>query len=183
MLGLTGSLALLLVMFVPQLPAQQSPVLFGTVIKIIDGDTIDVQLSSGPIRVRFHAIDTPERGQPWEDESTAWLAKLVLSKEVQLEPFEQDRYDRLVATVFLEDLNLDAELVRLGHAWAFRKYMRKEDAYLCDLENEARTAKRGLWSLPEEQIIAPWDWRHRKNQVPHDYSNETAARCKDAIGV
>lgn len=69
------ALALLFVAFAPVLPAQDSPVLVGTVTKIIDGDTIDVKLSSGPIRVRFHGIDTPERGQPWEDESTAWLSK------------------------------------------------------------------------------------------------------------
>lgn len=132
-------LALLLATFAPILPAQDSPVLVGTVTKIIDGDTIDVKLSSGPIRVRFHGIDTPERGQPWEDESTAWVSKELKDKEVRLEPFEQDMYDRMVATVFLEDLNVNDELVRLGHAWAFRKYMRaSEDGYLCELEFEAR---------------------------------------------
>jgi len=50
--------------------AQNSPVLVGTVIKVVDGDTIDVQLSSGPIRVRLHGINTQERGQPWGKEST-----------------------------------------------------------------------------------------------------------------
>jgi len=182
--GWLGLLALLLGMLAPNLPAQNSPVLVGTVTKVIDGDTIDVKLTSGPIRVRFHAVDTPERGQPWGDESTAWLTKLVLGKQVQLEPFEQDRYERLVASVFLGDLNVNSELVRQGHAWAFRKYMRKrEDAYLCQLEHEARTAKRGLWALPKDQRIAPWEWRHHNNLGAFtDYSNETTANCVAAIG-
>jgi hypothetical protein len=49
--GLLGLTALLLTS-TPSLPAQESPVLVGTVIKVIDGDTIDVKLSSGLIRVR-----------------------------------------------------------------------------------------------------------------------------------
>lgn len=182
--GFIGLLAFLLAMFAPTLPAQDSPVLVGTVTKVVDGDTIDVKLTSGPIRVRFHAIDTPERGQPWGNESTAWLTKLLLGKEVQLEPFEQDRYDRLVATVLLGDLNVNAELVKQGHAWAFRKYMRKrEDAYLCQLEYAARTAKRGLWALPKDQRAAPWEWRHHNSTDAFtDYSNETTANCVAAIG-
>ena len=42
-----------------------TPVLVRSVVKITGGDTIKVQLSSGPITVRFHSIDAPERDQPW----------------------------------------------------------------------------------------------------------------------
>jgi micrococcal nuclease len=73
-----------------------SPVLVGRVTKVIDGDTIDVQLDSGPIRVRFHGIDAPEKAQPHGMEATAALSTWILNKEVRLEPFEQDRYERLV---------------------------------------------------------------------------------------
>jgi micrococcal nuclease len=45
----------------------QLPVVVGTVTRVVDGDTIDVQLSSGPIRVRLHGVDTPERGQPYSN--------------------------------------------------------------------------------------------------------------------
>ena len=111
--------------------AQDLPVLVGTVTKIVDGDTIDVQLSSGPIRVRLHGVDTPERGQPWGKESTAALTALVMGKEVDIEPFSQDRYERMIGIVFLGDLNVNLELVKRGHAWAYRQYMRKEDSALC----------------------------------------------------
>jgi endonuclease YncB( thermonuclease family) len=151
---------------------------------VVDGDTIDIALSSGPIRVRLHAIDTPERGQPWFSEATVALAELVMGRDVDLEPFEQDRYDRLVAIVFLGDVNVNAELVRQGHAWAFRRYMRKrEDAYLCELENEARVVKRGLWRLPTEQVVAPWEWRRHSTQPPTDFSGDTVAGCLPAIGA
>jgi endonuclease YncB( thermonuclease family) len=159
------------------------PVLVGTVIKIVDGDTIDAQLSSGPIRVRLHGIDAPERGQPGATEATATLSRLIAGKQVDIEPFSQDRYERMIGIVFLGDLNVNLELVRRGHAWAYRRYMRKADSELCIAEAAARTAKRGLWALPADQWVAPWEWRRRKS-LPEvtDYSQETVARCIAAIG-
>lgn len=162
---------------------EDSPVLIGRVTKIIDGDTIGVQLDSGPIRVRFHGIDAPEKAQPHGKEATMALSQWVLNKQVQLEPFEQDRYDRLVAIVYDGDRNLNAEMVRAGHAWAFRRYMRKEDAMLCEDEAVARLAKRGVWALPKDGQIAPWEYRSRKNRATFtDYADETAAKCVAAIG-
>ena len=154
--------------FACSLLAQDSlPVLVGNVTKIVDGDTIDVQLSSGPIRVRLHGVDTPERGQPWGKESTAALTALVMGKEVDIEPFSQDRYERMIGIVFLGDLNVNLELVKRGHAWAYRQYMRKEDSALCINEAAARTAKKGLWAS-REQPVAPWEWRRKKTRAaPH----------------
>lgn len=159
------------------------PVLTGVVTKVIDADTVDVQLASGPIRIRLHGIDSPERDQPWEDESTAALKQRILGKQVDIEPFQQDRYDRLIGMIFLGDIDINAELVQQGHAWAYRRYMRKTDAALCADEAQARLAKRGLWSLPKNERIAPWEWRRRKTlDALTDYSNETTQHCVAAIG-
>lgn len=163
--------------------AQDLPVLVGTVTKIVDGDTIDVQLSSGPIRVRLHGVDTPERGQPWGKESTAALTALVMGKQVEVEPFEQDRYDRMIGIVYRDNLNVNLELVKRGHAWAYRQYMRKQDSALCINEAAARTAKRGLWTLPMDERIAPWEWRRKKSlKTFTDYSRASAMDCIAAIG-
>jgi endonuclease YncB( thermonuclease family) len=158
-------------------------VLVGMVTRVVDGDTIDVQLTSGPIRVRLNAIDTPERGQPWGSEATEALSELVKGKEVELEPFEQDRYERLVANVFRDGMNVNLEMVKQGHAWAFRYYMKKDDAELCIYEFAAREARRGLWGLAGGKRVAPWEWRRRKNLAAFtDYSGETIAACVAAIG-
>lgn len=112
-----------------------------------------------------------------------WLKRRVQDKQVELEPITQDRYDRLVARVFVGELDVNAELVRLGHAWAYRKYMRKgEDAGLCSLEQEARESRLGLWAISTQARVAPWDWRRRKQQVAADYGGETIAHCVAAIG-
>jgi endonuclease YncB( thermonuclease family) len=159
------------------------PVLLGTVTKVVDGDTIDVQLSSGPIRVRLHGVDTPEKGQPWGKESAAALTGLLMGKEVDIEPFSQDRYDRMIGIIYLGDLNVNLELVKRGHAWAYRQYMRKADSALCINEAAARTAKKGLWALPASERVAPWEWRRKKTIKSFtDYSQQPAALCIAAIG-
>jgi len=52
---------------------QGNPVLAGTVTSVIDGDTIKVQLSSGPITVRLAHIDAPESHQPGGGAATRTL--------------------------------------------------------------------------------------------------------------
>jgi endonuclease YncB( thermonuclease family) len=113
---------------------EQAAVLVGRATKIVDGDTLDIQLDSGAIRIRLHGVDAPERGQPHGKEATAALSRWVLGKEVQVEPIEQrDGFGRLVGVVYVANMNANAELIRSGHAWAFRRYMRTADAKLCEL--------------------------------------------------
>jgi len=159
-----------------------TPVLVGSVLAVTDGDTIKVQLSSGPISVRFHAIDAPERDQPWGPEATAALAARLRGQAVALDVVEQDRYERLVAVVYLADENINAWLVQQGHAWAYRAYL--DDPQYCAWEGVARAGGRGLWGLPRDQRHAPWEWRSVKRGVGQsftDFSNETVASCVAAM--
>ena len=91
-----------------------NPVLVGVVTKVVDADTIDVRLSSGSLRVRLYGIDAPERSQPWGSEATAFLSGKILHQTVELEPFQQDRYERMIAIVHKGDVNVNTELMRLG---------------------------------------------------------------------
>ena len=60
----------------------------------------------------------------------------------------------------------------------------RDDAAYCTFEHEARRQKRGLWALPPEQRVAPWEWRKRGNRSTFtDYSRETAENCIAAIDV
>lgn len=158
-----------------------TPVLAGQVVGVIDGDTLDVRLASGMLRVRLHAIDAPERGQPGGDAARRALASLAHGREVALEPIEQDRYDRQVARVWLDGSDLNAELLRRGHAWVYRRYAAAPE--YCRLEAVARDSRAGLWVLPPEQRIAPWEWRQRKTLQGRftDYSKESTRDCIAAL--
>jgi micrococcal nuclease len=160
-----------------------NPVLVGVVTRVTDGDTIRVELSSGPITVRFDSIDTPESNQPWGKEATEALRRRVLGQEVALDVASQDRYERLIAVVYLGEENLNEWLVKQGHAWVYRQYAR--DRSYCAWEHAARSLKRGLWSLPPEDWIYPPDWRRwRRNPAAtvQDFTQETVAGCMAEIG-
>lgn len=160
--------------------AQDNPVLVGRVSNVTDGDTIKVELSSGPISVRLGSIDAPESKQDGGAEAAKALSGRVLQKEVALEVITQDRYERLVAVVYLGDENINEWMVKQGHAWVYREYAK--DPNYCVLEIAARSIKRGLWADPP--WIAPWEWRRwqrDKNAKVYDYSDETLADCIAAL--
>jgi micrococcal nuclease len=149
---------------------------------IADGDTVDLRLDSGMIRVRLHAVDAPEHDQPYGRAARRELSRLVYRRIVEVEPVEQDQYDRLVGRVWLGEMDVNAELLRLGAAWVYRRYAREPD--YCGLEQEARATERGLWGLPTVPPVAPWEWRQRdKRRKPFtDYSNQTLADCIARLG-
>jgi endonuclease YncB( thermonuclease family) len=165
------------------------PLVAAKVIKVNDGDSIEVQLDSGPARVRFSAIDTPEYDQPYGAKSSAALkALLPLGSDVELEVITQDQFHRMVATVWLiangKRINVNETMLRDGHAWAYRRYMR--EARYCDIEAEARDNKRGLWAQPISDWIYPPEWRFLKNgeirALPTPYP-ETRGTCVAVLGL
>ena len=162
----------------PEREEAPQPVLVGYVTKVTDGDTIKVQLSSGPITVRFDSIDAPESDQPWGGEATAALSGRLSGQEVALDVVSQDRYERLVAVVYLGDENINGWMVKQGHAWAYRDYL--NDSRYCAWEGVARASGVGLWGLPPDRRHAPWEWRRAKRDDTAgftDYSGETVANC------
>jgi len=136
------------------------------VVRVLDGDSLIVRpAAGGDIEVRLFGIDAPEYRQPWSDKSRQALKRLVRDRPVRLDVRTVDQYGRSVAVLrrMPDELDLGREMVRLGHAWVYRRYT--NDATLLALEQEARSAGLGLWSLPESQRIPPWEWR-RQNRPP-----------------
>lgn len=154
----------------------------GRVVRVVDGDSLVVQLASGPIEVRLHAADAPEYDQPGGREAQRALSsRLTRGTTVTLEPVSQDHYERMVAVVRLGEENVDAWLVRQGHAWAYRRFA--SDRRYCEWEEEARSAGRGLWA-GSRPLVAPWDWRRTRRDPefnPKDRSAETLADCLGAL--
>ena len=172
------------------LPGEPSPepVLAAILLRVVDGDTIEVRLDSGPITIRLHGIDAPERDQPLGEAATKALRSLVEGERLAIAPVEQsDSYGRLVAKVFVGDSDMNARMVDLGFAWAYRRHLRREavDRRYCELEAQARASGRGLWTAPPEQWLPPWDFRARQRGNPVQaggYATATAATCVAAIG-
>jgi endonuclease YncB( thermonuclease family) len=160
-----------------------------TVTKVNDGDSLEVQLEAGAGRVRMSAVDTPEYDQPYGSKSSAALkALLPVGSKVELEVVTQDQFRRMVAVVWImqggKRVNVNETLLREGHGWAYRRYMR--EARFCDIEAEARDAKRGLWAQPVSDWVYPPEWRALKNgeirTLPTPYE-ETRDKCVAVMGL
>lgn len=126
----------------------------GQIIKIIDGDTYDLETEEGEIyRIRMEGIDCPERGMPYYKEAKDYLEFIALNRYVTIKVNDIDRYDRLIAFTYLADgTELSHKMVELGLAWHFKKYNSDKD--LADLEIQARKKKIGLWK--DTNPMPPW---------------------------
>lgn len=131
----------------------------GKVIKVTDGDSINILYEGKPLRIRLAEIDAPERGQPFGKKSREALADYVAGKEVQVVEIDIDRYKRIVGQVYQGDLWVNGALVRGGYAYVYPKYATSKQLY--EYEAEAQESKAGIWKLPESERIKPWVWRKR----------------------
>ena len=138
-------------------------IITGKVIAISDGDTLTVLIDKTPYKIRLSEIDTPEKRQPYGKKAKQALSDLVFGKTISVKVETTDRYGRTVGRIYLGDLDVNAEMVRNGHAWVYQKYAKDKNLY--QLEVIAKENEVGLWSLPKAQKIPPWEWRRGKREI------------------
>jgi micrococcal nuclease len=124
------------------------------VTRVIDGDTIEVNIGGIIYKVRYIGVDTPELDDERPEfaalaqEATRLNRQLVEGEIVRLEKdiSETDKYGRLLRYVYVDDTFVNAELVKQGLAWAepYEPDIRYQD-YFKELEAEARRDKIGVW--------------------------------------
>lgn len=126
----------------------------GICIRVIDGDTIVVQLNGQEEKVRLIGVDTPETVHPskpveyFGKEASRFTRQMVEGKQVTLEYDWQrrDKYRRLLAYVFLENqAMLNEEIIKQGFGFAYTRFPFKYMEKFRGLEKEARENNRGLW--------------------------------------
>lgn len=125
------------------------------VVGVSDGDTLSARCDGEQIRIRLAEIDAPEKGQSFGERSKQSLSRICYGKQSAIRMQGRDRYGRALAHVTCEGVSANAEQVRAGMAWVYRRYAR--DPTLFQLEAEASASGRGLWA--ETSPVPPWDWR------------------------
>ena len=135
----------------------------GTVNKVIDGGTIQVDVNGIWERVRLIGIDTSELKDPrkpvehFAQEASDYTNRELSGKSVRLE-FDQannhvghrDRYGRLLAYVLVGDVSFNQTIIRNGYAHAYKKYPFARMEQFRQAEKEARKNGAGLWAAPGE---------------------------------
>jgi micrococcal nuclease len=128
------------------------------VVRIVDGDTVIVQINDKKETVRLIGLDTPEIIDPrkpvecFGKESSDEAKRILAEKSVRLktDPSQatRDKYHRLLAYLFLEDgINFNELMIKNGYGYeytydvpyAYQKEFKQAEKY-------ARENKRGLWA-------------------------------------
>ena len=121
---------------------EDSEIITGKVVRVIDGDTVELGDFD---KVRLKGLNAPESFMSSGDNSTKFLSDLVLNKTLRIDTFGRDKYDRMLGYLVLDDVNVNAEILRRGLATL---YYYEEDKYYEDMivaEEFARINELGIW--------------------------------------
>ena len=132
------------------------------VTRVVDGDTLVLHNDE---RVRLIGVDTPETKhptkpvEPFGPEASSFTKRAVEGKVVQLkfDREKRDRYQRLLAYVYLDDWCLNEEIIRAGYSKCITRYPfdRSMKARFRLAEDEAKTSRRGLWGAAPRVAAKP----------------------------
>ena len=171
--------------------------------KCIDGDTVDLVIDGDVKKVRFLAVDTPEtkhptKGvEPFGKEASKYTCdslKNASSIKLEYEDDKFDKYDRLLAWVFVDDNLLQSKLIENGLAkvaYLYGDY--KYTGELKKIEAKAKKDRVGLWGDYKEDysvylyligviviviIICIIDKSYRKKMI-----NKVKRKAKKELGT
>ena len=128
-----------------------------TATSVHDGDTF----RSGKQSYRLWGIDTPELDQRWGVVAREALRQLLDGREIEIEQHGTS-YRRIVVRCEVEKQDVALELLKMGLAWYCPEFAPRRNDYR-EAEQEAREARRGLWS--DENHVSPAEWRKTGNNV------------------
>lgn len=127
------------------------------VIRILDGDTVEVlDAEKKTHRVRLANIDAPERKQAFGEVSRQALATMAYRQHIEVLDQGGDQYGRRLGVITVNGRNLNSAMVGQGMAWVYTRY--NKDPSLIAVEKSARIGKIGLWA--DANPTPPWDFRH-----------------------
>ncbi len=139
-----------------------------TIVKIFDGDTIQVKGFGLKFTIRLVGIDTPELGrkgqkrQPYSLQAKQKLILLLQKKTISLKQYGMGGYNRVLAEIFVNETNINLEMVRSGFAEVYRgKRSKKFDAApYFQAEKRAKQSRKGMW-IQGAAYKSPRQWRQK----------------------
>jgi len=139
------------------------------VLRVIDGDTLVASDGVIEFKVRIAGLDAPEMAQDYGPLAKTFLSHLIDDKKITVQPLSSglDRYNRVLAHVFLKKDDVALLLIKEGLAYYYRPactdYADNNSGYDFDpkpyvaAEQTAQKQKLGVWSGPKQQL--PCDYR------------------------
>lgn len=146
------------------------------VVAVVDGDTVVVRDERARRHeIRIAGIDAPEIRQPYGVLARSRLAELVYGKRVTVAWYKRDRYDRVLAHLWVDvaepcdvgtctrRIDVGQSQIAAGLAWHDKAHLDEqgldERVRYARVEQEARGRRAGLWA--DSTPVPPWRYRHR----------------------
>ena len=170
MKGIANAIIFLLLWFITQ--TSQAASITGAVEHFFDGDSLVISNQS----IRLVDIDAPEGAQTcFSDQNKSYrcgnrasnhLKALIANQQLRCEGDTIDQYQRLLATCYVGQLNLNRQMVFDGWAVVYRT----SKVYATE-QQQARAASRGLW---QGAFTEPSEFRQgsARNQEQSDVASD-----------
>ena len=151
------------------IPSVSAKTLYGRILKVFDGDTFLVRVRGQEEHVRLREIDAPEVAhqnslgqEPWGRRAREFAHCKVKGKTVRMEMEEReerDKYQRLLAYVFLDPIFINREMIRSGNAFFYPGPFRGK--YADELQEAEEVAK--------EKGVGVFDQRNGLKERPQEF--------------
>uniref|UniRef100_A0A0E0R382 TNase-like domain-containing protein n=1 Tax=Oryza rufipogon TaxID=4529 RepID=A0A0E0R382_ORYRU len=87
----------------------------------------DDEVLARKYRIRMRGIDAPELKMPYGKESRTALVKLIGGKSVKIYVYDLDQFGRYVGDIYCNNLFIQEQMLKNGHAWHFKTYDKRPD--------------------------------------------------------
>ena len=144
-------------------PATAEKLLPGTVLHVLDGDSLILDVRGGQYRVELADIDAPELNQPWGRAARDWLGQALTGRFVVVRSSDVSPDGHIRGRLLFKNQDPGTTLLYQGLAWCVPQPDGKavsESREYRDAQTDARAARRGLWS--DASPVPPWEWRRQR---------------------
>ncbi|TFJ93163.1 nuclease [Lentibacillus salicampi] len=156
-----------------------------TVTRVVDGDTIEINLNGKTEDVRLLLVDTPETVhpsepvQPYGPEASQFAKNKLSGKKVRIEydgP-KRDKYDRLLSYLWVDGKNFNKMLLRQGlarYAYVFDPPYTHSDTFM-KAQNKAKSEGKGIWSRNNYVTSDGFNYQEQKQTENTTANNESSS--------
>jgi len=141
-------------------PSAADRLLSGTVLRVLDGDSLIIDVRGAQYPVELADIDAPELNQPWGRAARDWLGQALTGRFVVVRSSDVSPDGHIRGRLLFKNQDPGTTLLYQGLAWCVPQPDGKAVSEYRDAQTDARTARRGLWS--EDSPIPPWEWRRQR---------------------
>ncbi|HVE55739.1 MAG TPA: thermonuclease family protein [Pyrinomonadaceae bacterium] len=151
----------------------------GKVVEVLDGKTCVIEMANGRVTAVLQYIEIPEPDQPMHSTVREHLQALILGKTVEFQPGGV-KWDKTFGKLFVKGVDVSQQMLRDGAAWYSvpekNGQNEAESLRYQDNETQARTEKRGVWSV--ENLKPAWEYRAEKEALRKQQEQETLAKLR-----